>query len=105
MAVGHAFLDFGALLSLHGINFYIYHRLVYETKIARVQLRQSAPQQFLTVLTDRTVSLALSELLYGDEWQLDAPILKWGNFYSSGNCAVKITPLPFSRFLAETVPP
>jgi len=71
------FLGFAAVLLLLGTNLYTYQRLTYETEIARVQLWQSAPQQFLAVVTWQENEPGLSYLLYGDEWQIDARILKW----------------------------
>lgn len=71
------FLAFGAVLLLLGTNLYTYQRLTYETEIARVQLWQSAPQQFLAVVVQQDAEPGRSYLLYGDEWQIDARILKW----------------------------
>ena len=59
-------------------NLHSYQRLTYETPIADVYLRQLGVQKF-------QLSLSFSEqdqdqryfVLHGDQWQLDARILKW----------------------------
>lgn len=71
------FLSTGAALLLLGVNLHTYQRLTYETEIVRIQLWQSAPQQFLAVVVFNDEHVDHSYLLYGDEWQIDARILKW----------------------------
>src|SRR5688572_26027201 len=44
-------LGLAAALVLLGTNLYTYHRLTYEAEIARIDFRQSAPQQYLAVIT------------------------------------------------------
>ena len=59
-------------------NLHTYQRLTYEEVIADIYLRKLAPQRF-------QLSLSLSEqdegqhyyVVEGDQWQLDARILKW----------------------------
>lgn len=71
------FLSLGIILLLGGINLHTYQRLTYETGIARIEFHESAPQQFLAVLQTDGHEPGLSYRLTGDEWQIDARILKW----------------------------
>lgn len=71
------FLSLGVILLLGGINLHTYQRLTYETAIARIEFHQSAPQQFLAVLQIAGQESGHSYKLTGDEWQIDARILKW----------------------------
>jgi hypothetical protein len=72
----------GCLLALAGLamgvvfNLYSYHRLAHEQDVATLHFRQLAPQHYV-------VDLAAADgagrryQLRGDEWQLDARVLKW----------------------------
>lgn len=52
-----------------------YHRMSADVPVAIIELRQLAPQRFeATLSTDRTTEVY--ELL-GDEWQLDARVVRW----------------------------
>lgn len=58
------------------LNLYTYQRLSYEQPLAQLTFQQLAPQHFKVVISrpgipDRTARLT------GDEWQLDARVLKW----------------------------
>lgn len=60
----------GLLLNLHS-----WQRLTAETEVARLELRATAPQQYLAALEladGRRLQLPLT----GDDWQLDARVLK-----------------------------
>ena len=71
------FLAFMLVLLVYS-NLHTYQRLTYEAPIADVYLRQLGTQKF-------QLSLSFSEqdkdqryfVLHGDQWQLDAKILKW----------------------------
>ncbi|MEX2353839.1 MAG: hypothetical protein WD709_06595 [Gammaproteobacteria bacterium] len=70
-------LSFAAVLVLLGTNLYTYQRLTHETEIARIQFWQSGLQQYLAVILPLEETAGQSYLLSGDEWQIDARILKW----------------------------
>lgn len=69
-----AFVSLMLAVALHG-----YGRLTTETPVARLRFEQTGPQQFQTAMrlpdgTELTFPLA------GDEWQLDARVVKWKPF-------------------------
>lgn len=71
------FLGLSVIILLLGINFHTYQRLTKEEMIANIQFWQSGPQQFLAVISMDNGINEQSYVLYGDEWQIDARILKW----------------------------
>jgi hypothetical protein len=82
MAHGAAALIFslaGVCALLVGTNLRTYQRLVYEQPAGELQLTKDGDRQFDAVLTypdGQHSSFALS----GDEWQIDARVLKWHAF-------------------------
>jgi len=65
-----------ALIAL-SINLYTYHRISHEQDVAEIVFKQLGPQHY-----SATVSLAdehqnTEYIIRGDEWQLDARIIKW----------------------------
>jgi hypothetical protein len=65
-----------ALIMAISINFFTYDRLTYEALAAEVQFRERSPQNFWIYITlPHTRAMVFD--LRGDEWQLDARILKW----------------------------
>lgn len=66
-----ATLSGGGAIALRG-----YHLLVREVDVATISARQTAPQQFAVRIEypDGTHSAGA---LHGDEWQLDARVIKW----------------------------
>jgi hypothetical protein len=67
----------GTIFLLLGLNLYTYQRLTLEQDIARITFWRAGPQQYLAVLTETGNPLEQNFLLTGDEWQIDARILKW----------------------------
>ena len=67
------------LLSFSNLN--TYNRLVYESDIADILIAQSAEQQYQLEFIPVELPVTETELnkfqLSGDEWRLDARILKW----------------------------
>jgi hypothetical protein len=59
------------------LNLYTYHRFTREQAAAELAFRALGPQHFRVQLRDPHGQLREFELR-GDEWQLDARILKWG---------------------------
>jgi len=70
-------LGAAAALLLLGTNLYTYHRLTYEAEIARIEFWQSGTQQYLAMVSALGIQPGLSYVLTGDEWQMDARVLKW----------------------------
>ncbi|MEJ2761569.1 MAG: hypothetical protein P8126_08560 [Gammaproteobacteria bacterium] len=65
------------LLILIGINLKTYQRLTYEKPVAELTFQQLGPQHFRARLSGVPGQPAGRYDLYGDEWQIDARILKW----------------------------
>lgn len=73
---GTALMAVGAALGLLGLNVQTYNRLSYERPVAEIALRQTGEQAYIA-----TVRLPEGEpqdfALAGDQWQMDARVLKW----------------------------
>jgi len=71
-----AFLALGAAAVLVGLDLSSYARLTQEAPVAEVRFRQEGGQRYATevLLPDGARE---SFVLAGDEWQLDARVLKW----------------------------
>jgi len=76
----HAFalglLMVAALLLLVSSNLAVYHRLVFESPVASIKFSQIEPMYYRAELNEVDM-LAQNFDVRGDEWQLDARILKW----------------------------
>jgi hypothetical protein len=73
---GIAFLAFAAVAALVGVDLASYARLTQEAPVAEVRFRQQGSQRYAAevILPEgERESFALA----GDEWQLDARVLKW----------------------------
>jgi hypothetical protein len=70
-------LSFVLLLLVYS-NLHTYQRLTHEQDVADIFIRELAPQQFQVslVFSDRDKEPVYYELA-GDQWQIDARILKW----------------------------
>ena len=73
--VGLLLLAIAALMAAMSINLYTYDRLTHESTIAEVTFQEMEPQHFgaHVLLKNNTKILDLR----GDEWQIDARVLKW----------------------------
>lgn len=69
-------LALAAALGLVALNLYTYGRLTEEAAVARLHFQQLAPQRYQASLSTPDGRQAQFELA-GDEWQLDARVLKW----------------------------
>lgn len=67
----------GFLLLSVAMNLYSYQRLGHERSIVRIVFEKTAPQRYLATLTRLDISSTVQYELLGDEWQLDARMLKW----------------------------
>ena len=73
--VGLLLLAIAALMAAISINLYTYDRLTHESTIAEVSFQEIGPQHFGAVVTLKNKGEVLD--LRGDEWQIDARVLKW----------------------------
>ena len=73
--VGLLLLAIAALMAAISINLYTYDRLTHESTIAEVSFQEIGPQHFGAVVTLKNKGEILD--LRGDEWQIDARVLKW----------------------------
>ena len=62
--------------ALVAMNLYTYARLTHEQEAARVTMRQLGPRQFAVSVQEKKAPPRHFELR-GDEWQIDARVLKW----------------------------
>ncbi len=73
--VGLLFLAIAALMAAISINLYTYDRLTHESKIAEISFHEIGPQHFAAAVLFKDKTMILD--LRGDEWQIDARVLKW----------------------------
>jgi hypothetical protein len=83
---GGAFMALGAATGLLGLNFLTYHRLTHEQQVAEVTFHQTGPSAFVADMKLPDGKSQVCELpngtsgecaILGDQWQLDARVLKW----------------------------
>lgn len=77
----------GGLLSMTGIliiaiiiNVVSYTRLTHEQPVAELQFTQISPQKFMALVTFSEEQRQQEFEINGDEWQLDAKVLKWHGY-------------------------
>jgi len=73
--VGLLLLAVAALMAAISINLYTYDRLTHESKIAEISFREIGRQHFGAIVLFKNNTKILD--LRGDEWQIDARVLKW----------------------------
>jgi len=73
--VGLLLLAIAALMAAISINLYTYDRLTHESTITEVRFQGVGPQHFLASMMFKNNAKILD--LRGDEWQIDARVLKW----------------------------
>ena len=74
---GICLLSGTGLFLLLALNILTYHRLTFETPIAVLATAQLGPQQYLVTVQELPDNTVTEYYLQGDEWQLDARILRW----------------------------
>ncbi len=67
----------GALLISFAANLYSYDRLTYEQDIAKLTFSRLDRQQFRAEISYQNQNKVDNYLINGDEWQLDARVIKW----------------------------
>ncbi len=82
MAIGGAFmgvllLAIAAVLFIVSTNLRTYSRLTHETPIGEIVFEQRAAQRYRATLAQSPDGEMQTFILAGDEWQLDARVLKW----------------------------
>lgn len=75
--MGALLLAVAALLFVVSLNLHTYARLTHERPVAEIVFEQRAPQTFNATLTQVPNGEIQMFVLSGDEWQLDARVLKW----------------------------
>jgi hypothetical protein len=73
--VGLLLLAIAALVVAISINLYTYDRLTHESPVAEVRFQGIEPQHFWADVMIKNNTKTLD--LRGDEWQIDARVLKW----------------------------
>jgi hypothetical protein len=73
--VGLLLLAIAALMAAISMNLYTYDRLMHESTIAEVSFHEIGPQHFGAIVKLKNKDAILD--LRGDEWQMDARVLKW----------------------------
>ena len=71
-----AWLGFGALAALVGVDLASYARLTHEEPVAEIRFRQQGNQRYAAEVLHPDGERESFDLA-GDEWQLDARVLKW----------------------------
>jgi hypothetical protein len=72
------FLCLAGLLSLSiAINLYSYNRLGFEQPIAKLEFKQLEEQRFQVSISYQSDNKVDTYAINGDEWQIDARIIKW----------------------------
>lgn len=76
-SLGIILISFALILLLILSNLYTYHRLTYERPLAEIHLQELDAQHFLVSIDQADNKQRQIFELKGDEWQIDARILKW----------------------------
>lgn len=74
---GLLLLAVAAAIFIVSLNLHTYARLTYEQPVAEIVFEQRAPQRYRATLTQIPNGEMQMFMLAGDEWQLDARVLKW----------------------------
>jgi hypothetical protein len=79
IVMGLLFLFVFAFIAAAALDLRTYLRLTYEQPVATLSFAALGPQSFRATLTDSAGNIRTDELR-GDDWQLDARVLKWKGF-------------------------
>ena len=74
---GLCLMSLAAAVMLVALNIHTYQRLTYEKPIVTLDFHKLGPQQFGVTLNYIDTNESAEFLLNGDEWQLDARMLRW----------------------------
>jgi hypothetical protein len=73
--IGLLLLAVAALMVVISVNLYTYDRLTHESKVAEISFQEIGPQHFGSTLKFKNKIEILD--VCGDDWQIDARVLKW----------------------------
>lgn len=73
---GILLVAFGLMLAIAAFDLYSYQQIVAEKSVATVSFNQLGPQRYNAILVDSEGQESRYELA-GDQWQLDARVIKW----------------------------
>jgi len=59
------------------VNLYTYSRIIYEQDVAEIVFAEISPQNYSATLYSGNEHRSTKYIIKGDEWQLDARIIKW----------------------------
>lgn len=76
-AGGCALLALGVALAAAGLNLHTYQRLTAEAPVATLAVSRTGAERYHVLLDPANGGIARNYELAGDEWQLDARILRW----------------------------
>jgi hypothetical protein len=79
---GLVLLSAAAIAFLVTSNLHTYARLTHEEPVAEIVFETRGPQRFVATLTQVPNGEMQTFILTGDEWQLDARVLKWRGWAS-----------------------
>ena len=74
---GFLLLACAGLFFVVSLNLHTYARLTYERPVAELVFEAQGPQSYRATLTEMPSGEMQIFMLAGDEWQLDARVLKW----------------------------
>ncbi len=74
---GALLLAVAALLFVVSLNLHTYARLTHEQAVAEIVFEARGPQRYRATLSQAQNGQMQTFMLSGDEWQLDARVLKW----------------------------
>jgi hypothetical protein len=75
--MGFLLLAIAGFLFVVSLNLHTYARLTHENPVAEIVFEARGPQQFRATLAEVPSGEMQLFMLSGDEWQLDARVLKW----------------------------
>jgi hypothetical protein len=75
--MGFVLLAVAAVLFVISLNLHTYARLTHEQPVAEIVFEARGPQQYRATLAEVPSGEMQLFMLSGDEWQLDARVLKW----------------------------
>lgn len=75
--MGFLLLAIAGFLFVVSLNLHTYARLTHERPVAEIVFEARGPQQFRATLAEVPSGEMQLFMLSGDEWQLDARVLKW----------------------------
>lgn len=75
--LGAALTALGAAAAATGLHLHTYDRLTHERPVMEIRFVEKAPREFTVLVYPEDSPAVRRYTLHGDEWQLDARILRW----------------------------